>query len=101
MGLLIPVAVYQALGVSHNMYHANADILGGIAGLMTWVGLLILLVRRFGDRRVRRNSSVSDMVVLILLFIVVTTGDSITLVYNNIVGPYGYRHTIGHGYAAY
>ncbi len=95
MGLLIPVAVYQALGVSHNMYHANADILGGIAGLMTWVGLLILLVRRFGDRRVRRNSSVSDMVVLILLFIVVTTGDSITLVYNNIVGPYGYRHTIG------
>jgi nitrate reductase gamma subunit len=95
MGLLVPVAVYQALGVSHNMYHENADILGGIAGLMTWIGLLILLVRRFGNRRVRKNSSVSDMVVLILLFIIVTTGDSITLVYNNIVGPYGYRHTIG------
>ena len=95
MGLLVPVAVYQALGVSHNMYHTNADILGGIAGLMTWAGLAILLVRRFGNRRIRRNSSISDMVALILLFVIVTTGDSITLIYNNLVGPYGYRHTIG------
>jgi nitrate reductase gamma subunit len=95
MGLLVPVQIYQALGISRELYHENADILGGIAGLMTWAGLLLLLVRRLGNRRIRQNSSVSDIVVLVLLFIVVTTGDSLTLVYNNVYGPYGYRHTVG------
>ncbi len=95
MGLLIPVSVYQAIGISHDMYHTNADILGGMAGLITWIGLLMLLIRRLGNRRIRTNSSVSDIVALILLFIVVSLGDSMTLIYNNVVGPYGYRHTIG------
>ncbi|MCY0863849.1 MAG: respiratory nitrate reductase subunit gamma [Sulfobacillus sp.] len=95
MGLLVPVGVYQTLGISRELYHENADILGGIAGLMTWVGLAILLVRRFGNRRIRQNSSLSDLVALVLLFIVVTTGDSLTLIYNNLYGPYGYRHTVG------
>ncbi|MCL5115860.1 MAG: respiratory nitrate reductase subunit gamma [Firmicutes bacterium] len=95
MGLLVPLSAYQAVGISAKFYHQNADILGGIAGLMTWVGLLILLLRRFGNIRVRRNSSLSDMVALVLLFIVVTTGDFLTIVRNNLVGPYEYRATVG------
>ncbi|MCL5065259.1 MAG: respiratory nitrate reductase subunit gamma [Firmicutes bacterium] len=95
MGLLVPLSVYTVLGITPHFYHQNADILGGIAGLMTWVGLAILLLRRFGNARIRRNSSVSDMVALGLLFIVVSTGDYLTIVRNNVVGPYEYRATVG------
>ncbi len=95
MGLLVPMSVYTALGISARFYHANADLMGGLAGLMTWVGLAILLIRRFMNRRVRRNSSVSDFVALGLLFIVVTTGDYLTIIRNNVVGPYEYRATVG------
>ncbi len=95
MGLLVPLSAYQAMGISAPFYHENADILGAIAGLMTWVGLLILLLRRLGNVRVRRNSSVSDLVALGLLFIVVTTGDYLTIVRNNVMGPYEYRATVG------
>ncbi|MDA8193136.1 MAG: respiratory nitrate reductase subunit gamma [Thermaerobacter sp.] len=95
MGLLVPVAFYQALGISREMYHLNADILGAAAGLLTWTGLVILLIRRLGNRRVRVNSTLSDLLVLLLLLAVVTTGNIITLGYNNLVGPYGYRRTIG------
>lgn len=95
MGLLVPVQLYQALGVSRTTYHHGADILGGLAGLATWIGLALLLIRRFSNRRVLRNSSVADVVALILLFVVVSTGDAVTLGYNNLVGPYGYRRTVG------
>lgn len=43
----------------------------------------------------RRNSSGSDFIALTLLFIVVTTGDYLTIIRNNLVGPYEYRATIG------
>lgn len=95
MGLLVPMSAYQAMGISAHFYHENADILGAIAGLMTWVGLVILLLRRFGNIRVRKNSSLSDLVALSLLFIVVTTGDYLTIIRNNVVGPYEYRATVG------
>ncbi len=95
MGLLVPMSVYTALGVTPHLYHENADLLGGIVGLMTWVGLVILLVRRFGNARVRRNSSLSDSVALSLLFIIVSSGDYLTIVRNNLVGPYEYRATVG------
>lgn len=95
MGLLVPMSAYQAMGISAHFYHENADILGAIAGLMTWFGLVILLLRRFGNIRVRKNSSLSDLVALSLLFIVVTTGDYLTIIRNNVVGPYEYRATVG------
>ncbi|NMP23976.1 respiratory nitrate reductase subunit gamma [Sulfobacillus harzensis] len=95
MGLLVPLSAYQAMGISAHLYHENADILGAIAGLMTWAGLAILLLRRFGNVRVRRNSSVSDIVALSLLFIVVTTGDYLTIIRNNVMGPYEYRASVG------
>ncbi len=95
MGLLVPLSLYNALGITPEMYHSGADILGAIAGLATWAGLLILIIRRFGNLRVRRNSSISDMVALVLLFIVVSTGDYLTIIRNNLVGPYEYRATVG------
>lgn len=95
MGLIVPLSVYGAFGVSPALYHQNADLLGGLAGAATWIGVAILLLRRVLNGRVRQNSSASDFVVLALLFVVVTTGDYLTIIRNNVVGPYEYRATIG------
>ncbi|RIV21709.1 respiratory nitrate reductase subunit gamma [Alicyclobacillaceae bacterium I2511] len=95
MGLLIPMAWYQAAGIPTEVYHLVADMIGGLAGLVTWLGSLILLVRRVGNRRVRANSSFADFLALGLLFVTITLGDMETIGYNNIVGPYEYRATVG------
>lgn len=94
IGLLIPVQVFEAVGIHREFYHLNADIFGGLAGFATWLGLLILIYRRFADRRVRANSSVGDYAALLVLFAAVTTGDLVTIVHNNLFGPFGYRHTV-------
>ena len=95
LGLLIPLRVYQSLGISTELYHLNADVFGGLSGLIVWLGCLVLLLRRIFNVRVRTNSSISDYVVLVLLFVVVSLGDFQTIVMNNLHGAYEYRLTIG------
>lgn len=95
MGLIIPISFYNWLGVSSEVYHFNSMLFGGLAGLATWMGVALLIVRRFVYPRVRANSSPSDWVSLSALFLAVTMGDAITVVYSNIVGPYEYRLTVG------
>lgn len=95
MGLLIPLRVYEALGVSTEAYHLLADVAGGLAGLSATAGCLILLLRRIFNKRVRRNSTPSDFVALILLLLVIGLGTAQTVIYNNVVGPYEYRLTVG------
>lgn len=95
MGLLIPIGVYQALGVSTEAYHLMADVVGGIAGIAATVGCFILLMRRMVNPRVRRNSTPSDFVALGLLFLVIALGASQTVISNNVFGPYEYRLTVG------
>lgn len=95
-GILVPKAVWSAMGVSREFYHENADIAGGITGLMAWIGIGILILRRWRFPRLRINSRVMmDWAALALLFIVISLGLSITLIYNNVVGAYGYRSTVG------
>lgn len=67
VGLLTPIAVFDALGISHGFKQVMAIAVGGVAGLICLVGLLMLLHRRLADPRVRRNSSFSDIAVLVLL----------------------------------
>lgn len=95
MGLLVPLRVYETLGVSSETYHLLADIAGGFAGLATTTGCLILLMRRIVNKRVRHNSTPSDFVALTLLLVVIALGTAQTVIYNNVVGPYEYRLTVG------
>jgi len=66
-GLLTPVAVFEALGISHTAKQLAAIVVGGVAGTMCLVGLLLLLHRRLSDARIRRNSSPADIAILFIL----------------------------------
>lgn len=95
MGLLVPMQWYTALGISSEVYHLGAIILGGFSGLMAFAGISILLYRRIANRRVRMNSDFSDYLSDGLLWIIIFLGLCMTLGYNLIYGPYEYRATIG------
>ncbi|MDP3264192.1 MAG: respiratory nitrate reductase subunit gamma [Tabrizicola sp.] len=74
VGLLTPIAVFDALGVSHGAKQLMAIVLGGIAGVMALVGGMILLVRRFGDPRIRATSGFGDNLVIVMLVAQVILG---------------------------
>ncbi|MBI3532301.1 MAG: respiratory nitrate reductase subunit gamma, partial [Burkholderiales bacterium] len=60
-GLLTPVAVFEALGISHAAKQLTAIVIGGVAGVACMVGLLMLLHRRLSDPRILRTSSFADI----------------------------------------
>ncbi len=74
VGLLTPIAVFDALGVSHGSKQVLAIVAGGIAGVLCLAGALLLLHRRLFDPRIRRNSSFGDIAILALLTIQVLLG---------------------------
>ena len=74
VGLLTPVAVFEFLGISHGFKQMMAIVVGGICGTACFVGLVMLLHRRLFDSRIRRTSSISDMAVLLILFVQLSLG---------------------------
>jgi nitrate reductase gamma subunit len=67
VGLLTPIWVWDALGVSHGAKQMLAIVAGGIAGVMCLAGGLLLLHRRLFDARIRATSSFGDTAILALL----------------------------------
>lgn len=74
VGLLTPVAVFDALGVSHTAKQVLAMAAGGIAGVMALVGGTILLMRRVNDPRIRAHSTLADTGILALLVLQLVLG---------------------------
>jgi nitrate reductase gamma subunit len=74
VGLLTPVVVFDALGISHTFKQLLAMTLGGIAGIACWVGIAMLAHRRLFDPRIRNTSSFGDIAILMLLWIQLTLG---------------------------
>jgi len=68
VGLLTPIAVFDALGIGHGIKQMMAIVIGGVAGVACFVGLTLLLHRRLLDPRIRRTSSFGDILVLLLLY---------------------------------
>jgi nitrate reductase gamma subunit len=68
VGLLTPIRVFDALGVSHSAKQMLAIVAGGIAGLMCLVGIALLTHRRLSDPRIRSTSSFGDTAILLVLF---------------------------------
>ncbi|WP_212525706.1 respiratory nitrate reductase subunit gamma [Actibacterium sp. MT2.3-13A] len=67
IGLLTPIQVFDALGISHGAKQLLAVIAGGIAGVMALVGGGILFHRRWTDPRIRQTSSFADIAILAML----------------------------------
>lgn len=74
VGLLTPVAIFEFLGISHSFKQMMAIVVGGICGTACFIGLVMLLHRRLFDSRIRKTSSVSDIAVLLLLFVQLSLG---------------------------
>ncbi|QNM95152.1 respiratory nitrate reductase subunit gamma [Chitinimonas koreensis] len=73
-GLLTPVAVWDALGVSHGFKQGFAMAAGGVMGGLCLVGLAILLHRRLGDSRLRAVTRFGDKVLLLWILATLLLG---------------------------
>jgi nitrate reductase gamma subunit len=88
VGLLTPVAVFEAFGISHGAKQILAIIAGGIFGLMCFAGLTLLVRRRLTDPRIRKTSSRMDIAILLLLYA--------QLILGLITIPFSIAHSDGH-----
>ena len=72
-GMLTPHFLYDRF-ISAGHKQILAVVVGGIAGVCCWFGLVMLMWRRFTDDRISNTSSFSDKLVLVLLFIQLNLG---------------------------
>jgi nitrate reductase gamma subunit len=68
VGLLTPIRVFDALGISHTFKQWMAIVIGGVAGLACFIGLTLLIHRRLFDPRIRKTSSFGDIAILLLIY---------------------------------
>lgn len=67
VGLLTPIWVFEAIGISHTAKQIMAIVVGGVAGLACLVGIVMLAHRRLMDPRIRATSSFADTGILLIL----------------------------------
>lgn len=73
-GLLIPIEVFDALGVGHGLKQLMAAVGGGIAGVIALIGGIILAHRRLTDPRVRARSTLADTGIILILILQLILG---------------------------
>jgi nitrate reductase gamma subunit len=79
-GLVIPESWTEAVGISEGLYHFNALLFGGIAGVCTLVGILILVYRRRRTGPVFMATTRNDKLMYLLLVGAIVLGLWTTLV---------------------
>ncbi|NCP55509.1 MAG: respiratory nitrate reductase subunit gamma, partial [Rhodoferax sp.] len=72
-GMLTPHFVYEQF-ISAGDKQLMAMISGGMAGLLGFIGVSLLLHRRLSEPRIRINSKTSDIVLLVLLWLQLALG---------------------------
>jgi nitrate reductase gamma subunit len=73
VGMLTPHFVYEPF-IGAGAKQLLAIVSGGIAGVLAFVGLTMLLHRRLADPRIRINSRTSDIAILLLLWLQLVLG---------------------------
>jgi len=73
VGMLTPHFLYEPF-ISAGNKQLMAMVSGGIAGLLGFAGVTILLHRRLTDARIRRNSRIWDILLLVLLWLQLALG---------------------------
>ncbi len=95
LGLLIPERfISDYIGIDNEVYHQIAISFGGVAGIATVAGVIILFFRRYGNKRISKTSSFGDKFIIILLVLLIGFGIYNTLYYNLAVGDFNYRLSI-------
>lgn len=74
VGLLTPISLFDALGISHGAKQLLAIVAGGIAGVAAIIGATLLIHRRFFDPRVRAASNFSDNMIILILWVQLALG---------------------------
>ncbi|MDE1467525.1 respiratory nitrate reductase subunit gamma [Aurantiacibacter sp. D1-12] len=74
VGLLTPIAIFDAMGISHGAKQLLAIIAGGVAGVAAIIGATLLIHRRFFDARVRAASKFSDNMIILILWVQLALG---------------------------
>lgn len=74
VGLLTPIEIFDQLGISHGFKQKLAIVVGGLAGVVCFIGITLLAHRRLFDARIRATSSVGDIAILLLLWLQLTLG---------------------------
>ena len=67
VGLLTPIWIFDAIGISHGAKQTLAVVAGGIAGVAALIGGLMLFHRRWTDPRIAKHSSFWDNAILAML----------------------------------
>lgn len=94
-GLVIPMAWTQAAGMSQEFYHFNALLVGGIAGVGTLGGILLLIYRRRTTGPVFMATTKNDKTMYVVLTAAIVFGLWTTLA-SVFEGEHGhnYRETV-------
>ncbi|AEW98488.1 respiratory nitrate reductase subunit gamma [Streptantibioticus cattleyicolor] len=90
VGLVVPEDLTRRLHVSESFYHANALVVGGLAGCAATAGLAVLCWRRLRVPAVRAATSRSDRVMYPVLAAALLAGLVTTLVTTS-TSAYDYR----------
>lgn len=95
IGILVPKSLTDGVGISEHLYHIIA-LGGGIpAGLLFLGGFFLLMQRRFGNPRMKVNTSKMDGWIYLVLFLTIVTGFGGTLLNAvGLLGDFNYREAI-------
>ncbi len=94
VGLLIPREWLYAIGISEEIYHIGATVLGSFAAVLTLAGLAILVFRRRTVPAVFLATTVMDKVMFVFLGATLLFGTLATFVYQVFGAGFHYRETI-------
>ncbi|MBV1777465.1 respiratory nitrate reductase subunit gamma [Burkholderiaceae bacterium DAT-1] len=97
VGLLTPIAIWDALGVTHGFKQMIAMTAGGIFGTTGMIGLLILLHRRLTNARLAAVTKPMDKI--LLLWILVTLGLGLSTIVESADHLDGHMMTLFMGWA--
>ena len=95
IGVLVPKALTDGVGISEELYHWVAILAGTPAGILFLGGFFLLMRRRFDNPRMSPNTSKMDGVLYFVLFLTLITGFLGTIL--NAVGLFdhwNYRESI-------
>lgn len=74
VGLLTPIEIFDALGISHGFKQLMAIVVGGIAGAGALIGATLLVHRRLFDARIRATSTFGDNAIILILWLQLLLG---------------------------